>query len=124
MARLFADENFDFKIVEALRGLGHDVVRLQEIGLANKHLPDAMVLNRASDDARILLTHDRWDFIRLHRSGCSHAGIVAVKEDRDTEGMAERIHSLLSGDESLSGRLFRANRAPVGVVEESEESPA
>jgi Domain of unknown function (DUF5615) len=42
---LYADENFDFPVVEELRRLGHDVVTAQEDGLTSS--PDPIVLARA-----------------------------------------------------------------------------
>ncbi len=35
MARLYADEQFPYEVVEHLRDLGHDVVTVQEAGKAN-----------------------------------------------------------------------------------------
>ena len=44
MARLLADENFPWPVVEALRGLGHDVRTLADLGYAQQALPDQAVL--------------------------------------------------------------------------------
>ena len=40
LASLFADENVPFPLVEALRNLGHDVLRAIEAGRANQGIPD------------------------------------------------------------------------------------
>ena len=37
MARLYANENFPFPVVEELRKLGHDVLTIQETGKADAH---------------------------------------------------------------------------------------
>ena len=43
MARLYADENVPFPVVEELRRLGHDVLTIFEDGKANRRYPDASV---------------------------------------------------------------------------------
>jgi hypothetical protein len=45
MARLYADEDFDYPIVEELRHLGHDVLTVQEAGQGNQATPDDAVLS-------------------------------------------------------------------------------
>jgi hypothetical protein len=40
MARLYADEDFDFSVVVELRRLGHDVLTIQEDGCGEKSIPD------------------------------------------------------------------------------------
>lgn len=44
MARLYADEQFPYEVVENLRDLGHDVLTVQEAGKANLKIPDDEVL--------------------------------------------------------------------------------
>jgi len=39
MARLYADENFDYPIVEELRRLGHVVLTAQEAGQGGQEIP-------------------------------------------------------------------------------------
>jgi hypothetical protein len=41
MARLYADEDFPFPVVERLRQLGHDVLTAFEAGQANQGIGDA-----------------------------------------------------------------------------------
>ena len=40
MARLYADENFPFPVVEELRRVGHNVLTLQEAGYAGQSQGD------------------------------------------------------------------------------------
>ncbi len=54
MARLYADENFPFPVVEALRHYGHDVLTLQEAGYGGQAIPDETVLEQAFRDHRRL----------------------------------------------------------------------
>ncbi len=44
MARLYADEQYPYPVVELLRVLGHDVLTVQEAGKANQKIPDSDVL--------------------------------------------------------------------------------
>jgi hypothetical protein len=110
MARLFADENFPRPVVMGLRALGHDVVTLQETGAGGLSVPDDVVLTRATEDGRAVLTMNRQHFIRLHRERPAHAGIVACTFDPDFARQAIRIDAALSRTGALSGQLLRVNR--------------
>ncbi len=111
MARLLADENVPRRLVEALRERGHDVLTAQDAGLANRALPDADLLARASQEGRALLTFDRDDFTRLHRASADHAGIVACRDDRDRDALARRIDGALGEADPPAGRLLHVGRA-------------
>jgi len=110
MARLYANENFPLPVVEELRGLGHDVLTMQEAGQANQSMPDQSVLAFARAEGRVLLSLNRKHFIRLHRTQPDHAGILVCSFDPDFAGMAQRIHAILERTSRLSGQLFRINR--------------
>lgn len=69
MAAFYADENFRYPVVTALRLLGHDVLTCQEAGRADQGIDDATVLADAHRMDRILLTQNRNDFKNLHRKG-------------------------------------------------------
>jgi hypothetical protein len=115
MARLFADENFSQPVIEELRRLGHDVLTVAEIGLANQRWPDDEVLQRATDEARAVLTHNRRHFFRLHRARPQHAGIVACTVSPNPEDMARRIHESIAQRDSLAGELIRIYRGDRGM---------
>jgi hypothetical protein len=68
VANFYADENFRYPVVEALRRLGHDVLTCQEAGRADQGIDDDVVLADAMAQERILLTQNRKHFIRLDRS--------------------------------------------------------
>ena len=110
MARLYADEQFPKRVVQLLRDLGHDVLTVQEAGLANLKVPDEEVLAFAIRNDRAVLTLNRRDFFRLHRSQPDHAGIVSCKDDDDKERMAARINEAISTVDSLRGQLIRVVR--------------
>ncbi len=110
MASFYANENFPRRTVEALRALGHDVLTTQEAGNSGQAIPDESVLSFAAGCGRAVLTLNRRDFIRLHKRGVEHAGIVVCTEDLDTSAQAARVHEAVSAMPSLSGQLVRVNR--------------
>jgi hypothetical protein len=110
MILLFADENFPLPVVLKLRQLGHDVLTIQEAGLANQSVEDDVVLSFAHSDNRAVLTINRKHFIRLHNAEFEHSGIIACTFDPDFEGQADRIHRELNEYAELLGRLIRINR--------------
>ncbi len=96
MASCYADENFRYPVVEALRRLGHDVLTCQEARRAEQGIDDEIVLADAMRMSRILLTQNRDDFKKLHRSGLPHQGIVVCTYDSDTEALAARITDVVA----------------------------
>ena len=109
MGRFFADEDFDSEIGTALARLGHDLDGVVRRGLGNNGTTDDEVLALAAGEGRILLTHNRRHFVRLHRTTPSHAGIVVCSQRGEREEMAGTIDRLLSELGSFSGRLVRVN---------------
>ncbi|MGH7127265.1 MAG: DUF5615 family PIN-like protein, partial [Planctomycetaceae bacterium] len=95
MARLYANENFPFPVVESLRQLGHDVLTIQETGRAGRSIPDSQVLEFAVVEDRALITLNRKHFIRLHQQRPDHAGIIVCTVDPDFSGQAGRIDDAL-----------------------------
>ena len=112
MARLYADENFPLPVVEALRGVGHDVLTALAAGQAGQGIPDDAVLAFAHARGRAVLTHNRRDFRDLHDAGREHSGIVICTEDRDFPSLATRIDAALAAAGHPSGQLIRVNRPP------------
>lgn len=110
MPRLYSNENFPMPVVERLRELGHDVLTTQEAGKASQTIPDDEVLRFATGENRAVLTINRRHFIRLHREGAQHAGIVACTLDPDFAGQADRIHRAIGAHGTLNGQLIRVNR--------------
>jgi hypothetical protein len=110
VARLFADENFPFPVVEALRRIGHDVVTVADAGKAEQALTDKAVLELATADQRAVVTLNRKHFVRLHRAEPNHAGVVVCSLDLDFDGQAARIDQAIATQESLVGRLIHVNR--------------
>jgi predicted nuclease of predicted toxin-antitoxin system len=109
MARLYADEDIPRQLVERLRDLGHDIVSVVE--LSRQQLPDAQVLADAVADSRVLLTHNRRDFERLHRADSSHLGIVsATRDDANIDALASRIDATRIACPDPAGQHIRVNK--------------
>ena len=110
---LLGDEDFDHTAVAFLVEWGYDVITIQSLGLANDRFPDSGVLRKATELERTLLTHNRRDFIRLHRADNNHFGIIACTQAQapgESERLAEKIAKLLENEELLRGKLFRIYR--------------
>jgi predicted nuclease of predicted toxin-antitoxin system len=75
--RFLADENFPGAAVQALRAAGHDVTWVQEAAAGSK---DEAVLQRAQDEARILITFDK-DFgeLAFRRGLPASSGIILLR---------------------------------------------
>lgn len=112
MARIYSNENFPHRVVEALRELGHDVLTSQEAGRANQKVQDDQVLSFATDEQRAVLTLNRLDFFRLHRSiNGNHSGIIAcTRDDANPVAFAQRIDAALAAVGDLAGQIIRVVR--------------
>jgi hypothetical protein len=107
---LYADENFPYPAVEALRLLGHDVLTTREAGQSGRAIPDEAVLAFAHAQRRALLTHNRKHFRKLHTAGHAHSGLILCTADPDFDALANRVHSALLGTSDISGKLLHVNR--------------
>jgi predicted nuclease of predicted toxin-antitoxin system len=105
VAKFYADEQFPRRVVELLRGLGHDVLTVQEAERRGDSDPE--VLAFATSDDRAL---NRKDFFKLHRLDQEHSGIIACTDDRDRESLANNIHNAVQGSESLAGLEIRVRK--------------
>jgi hypothetical protein len=111
LARLYADENFPYPAVEALRRLGHDVLTAAEAGQAGLGTPDEDVLAFAHADGRAVLTHNRKHFRNLHKAGIPHSGVVLCTEDLDFDSLAARIDLAVPSTRNITGQLIRVIRS-------------
>ncbi|MEK7255285.1 MAG: DUF5615 family PIN-like protein [Bacteroidota bacterium] len=109
-ARLYGNENFDLQVVEHLRNLGFDVLTAKEAGNANQRIPDEQVMEFALREKRAVLTFNRKDFFKLHKSIPNHFGIVACTYDANYEAFAKRIQQAVLSQLPLNGKLIRVYR--------------
>lgn len=78
--RILVDECLqDGIFVALLSQAGHDVVTVNDEGLAS--LSDVMVLQRAIDANRFILTNNCIDFIRLTENRTDYPGLLLVYTD-------------------------------------------
>jgi hypothetical protein len=111
MGRFYTNENIPAQVVAELRRLGHDVVTSLDAGEANSAVPDDEVLAFAAAEHRILITHNRRHFLRLHHHRTTdHAGIVACTFDPDFFRQAQRIDAAVAADPEMTNKLVRVNR--------------
>ena len=111
MARFYSNENIPLPAVSELRRLGHDVLTSMDAGNANASVPDSEVLVFAAREGRILLSHNRRDFLRLHLARTQdHAGIVVCTFDPRFLELAQRIHAAVAAAGDMKNQLIRVNR--------------
>jgi hypothetical protein len=110
MLKLYSNENFPFDLVLLLRQWEYDILTSFEAEQANLGISDEEVLAFATEQGRVTITLNRDDFLKLHRSGVVHQGIIICKEDRDYRGQAEILHSFLQGQITLINRLIRIQK--------------
>jgi len=109
--RLYADENCPKSVIEELRKLGHDVLTAREAGQADQRIPDAQVLAYAIQQKRAVITQNRNDFIRLHKTVETHTGIIVCREDQKHPlQLAQRINVQLLAQTPLTNKLIRVNK--------------
>ena len=127
---LYADEDFDRRVVEELRRLGVDILTAQDAGKSNQGIADSEVLAFAGSLDRPVLTFNRRDFIRLHRIMPEHAGIIVCTRDVDFVALAARIlrgphggfRSQVPPDPDQSA--LRSREAPQASKESTSRSPS
>ena len=112
--RLYTNENFPLPAAERLRALGHDVVTILDDGLANQGVSDEDLLRRAASLDRALVTLNRRDFVRLHRRGQDHCGIVVCTADTDLEALSSRIHDQIRDIADLGRQLVKVRKPTAG----------
>ncbi len=77
---MFIDEDSQAqRLVKLLRNAGHDVETVNEAGLSG--FDDAVILEHARQEERLLLTQNCKDFEALHKANSNHPGILAVYQE-------------------------------------------
>lgn len=110
MARLYTDENFPIPVAEGLRRLGHDVLTVQDSGMAGQAIADTKILAFAHSQGRAVVTLNRRHFGRLHMANPDHSGIIVCTFDPDFAMQASRIDTELKQYSTLARQLIRVNR--------------
>jgi hypothetical protein len=92
------DQHFPGPVTQGLRLRGIDVLTAQEAGRCG--LPDQDQLAFGTREERVMVTFDS-DFLALHQSGPSHAGIAWCPQQKYGIGMLVQLLELLHG---IAGR--------------------
>ena len=111
MSKLYGDENISVETIQLLQEFGHDAVSAKDMGKANQNISDEEVIEYATIQDRAVVTHNRKDFFRLHRTNQQHAGIIACTYDDNQVRLAENIDRAIAkegGD--LRQKLIRVYR--------------
>ncbi len=130
MAAFQLDHNVSGRLRSLLRTAGHEVVDAREQGL--ERASDDALLLEAAQAGRLLVTHNRADFLLLHRAWRrwsvawgivpppTHAGILVVPQPPHVTPaeQARAIEALLADGTVLTTGLWRW-RVAGGWVEES-----
>jgi hypothetical protein len=122
---IFADHNVSRRITDRLRVSGHVVTLAGDERLARAH--DEALFLLAARRQLVVLTHDREDFLLLHRAwqlwsadwgiARDHSGILAMEQGPPDRLVAE-IESFLQTSLALTNRLY-AWRSATGWVDRS-----
>jgi hypothetical protein len=106
VARIYADEDFDYDVVRELRLLGHDVLTVQEAGKGGRGFGDPLVLADAVALGRAVVTFNRRHFKRLARITPSHFGIIHCTRDDDVVALAQRIDRAIRAVVDLTNQVI------------------
>ena len=104
------------KIGRALRESGHDVQAMEKL----ERIPDAVLLEKAAEDGRVLVTHNVTDFLRILKErapGKSHAGLILIPIKLNDFGtIISGIHETVSdlSQEEWVDRVEWMRRAKIG----------
>ena len=89
---LYLNENIDIRLVGLLSSRGIQAIHTITVG--NRNVADEFQMNYAASHDYIVLTHNRWDFRKLHekwvKQGKHHAGIIVIGNG-EPEFLADRI---------------------------------
>ncbi len=101
--RFYADQHYPAPVTAGLRRRGIEVVTAQDAGQCGAADPDQLAFATAA--RRVLLTFDS-DFVALHQSGVSHAGLVWCQATKYGIGpliqMLVLLHSVVAADEMVN----------------------
>lgn len=113
MAELYTDEDFPLPVAAELQRLGHDVLTALQAGRTGQGIDDADHLAFATAHARAILSHNRRDFFRLHKTISQHSGIITCTRDDDVSALAARIHQAILSEVLLINKHIRITKPAV-----------
>jgi predicted nuclease of predicted toxin-antitoxin system len=119
-AKLLLDENLSPRVAKALCVDGVDAVHLRDRGFLGA--TDALVLELAYAEDRVLVTVNVADFVKLARARELHAGIVLIEDGAllvdEQLVVIKRAVVILEGEPDLVNRLLWINLAGEHSIED------
>lgn len=112
--KLLTDENIGLEVVSFLRKNGHDVRSVTEI---SPGVSDLIVLTKASNEHRMLITSDT-DFGELvYHAGQKHAGIILLRliDERNPNKIRVLQELLAKYRDKLSGNFTVVTETTVRI---------
>ena len=109
-APVYLDEDVSVVVAGILRARGFDAMTTRDAGQLGRS--DAEQLSFAAESNRVLLTHNRADFERLHRewlqAGRQHGGIIVARRRLPAElaATAGRLLTRLTVEQIKSQLLY------------------
>jgi predicted nuclease of predicted toxin-antitoxin system len=114
--RFLADEDFPKRIVDWLRGAGHDVLRARTDCAGSK---DSSLLELAEAEARALLTLDQdfWQISMQRRLPLARAGVVLFRVHPATPGnLNPLVRVFIECGKEWTGCVSTVSRAGIEMV--------
>ncbi len=108
-------------VIRRLRDTGHDVLTVNEAGLASE--ADDVVFALARSERRVLLTRNVDDFEALHDAEADHAGILAEYQNQNrgknmtAADIARAIANLEASGWDITGQFVPLNAWSYGGQE-------
>ena len=90
--KFLIDQAVSWRVAQELRAAGHDAIHVRDIGLANAD--DSVVLDRASNEQRVILTQDTDFGTLLAASGKLRPSVIVLRL-RDGRPVVQ-AHTLLT----------------------------
>jgi predicted nuclease of predicted toxin-antitoxin system len=103
--RIIANENVSATVIRELRMRGHDVVSVKE---SMRSAPDFAILERAAEEDRLVLTHDKDFGVLAFRWGLPAAsGVILFRLSGDNPDVDNaRILSVLDHQKDWTGQFY------------------
>jgi hypothetical protein len=117
VARFYADSHVSYATLALLAGLGHQIIRCQQVGMANAK--DYEHLQFAAERRAMFITHDRgleqWNAAWQHWSNAwgstvEHPGILIIPVTATWQSIqaAEEIDAFVRSQGAMTNQCFRA----------------